>query len=174
MAEWLGRGLQNLLQQFESARYLYRSPKFGAFFKSARFDRYSMKYSQWIGIIAALALCVAAFYNWTYHPDLKKYFTGFFSEQNMYGKPGKLMIGLSIIAILMFALKKVWAKRVNWIICAILAAYVLKTYILFTTCYRGICPVKQPAIFVMLFAPVVMIIMAFLPELPRAVNSKTS
>jgi hypothetical protein len=31
VAEWLGRGLQNLLQQFESARYL-RSSQMGAFF----------------------------------------------------------------------------------------------------------------------------------------------
>ena len=129
-----------------------------------------MKYSQWIGIIAALALCAASFYNWTYHPDLKTYFTGFYSEQNMYGKPGKLIVGLSVIAIIMFLLKKVWAKRVNWIICALLGAYSLKTYILFTSCYRGICPEKQPAIYVILIAPAVMLLMTFLPELSGANN----
>lgn len=82
----------------------------------------------------------------------------------MYGKPGKLIIILSGIAIVMFAVNKLWAKRVNWLICAILAAYALKTYILFTTCYRGICPVKQPAVYIMLIAPVIMLVMAFLPK----------
>lgn len=124
----------------------------------------SMKYSQWIGILAAIALGVAAFQRWTFYPDLKDYFTGFYSESNLYGKPGKLMLILAGIAIIMFAVNRVWAKRVNWLVCGILAAYALKTYILFTTCYRGICPVKQPAIFVMLLAPVVMLVMAFLPR----------
>ena len=138
----------------------------------AAFLFYNMKYSQWVGIIAALALCAACFYNWTWHPDLKTYFTGFYSEQNMYGKPGKLIVGLSVIAIIMFAMKKVWAKRVNWIICAILAAYALKTYILFTSCYRGICPAKQPAIYVMVIAPAIMLLMTFLPEFTRSGNTK--
>ena len=133
-----------------------------------------MKYSQWVGILAALALCAATFYNWTWHPDLKKYFTGFFSEQNIYGKPGKLIIVLCVIAIAMFLLKRVWAKRVNWIICAILAAYALKTYILFTSCYGGICPEKQPAIYVMVLAPVIMLIMTFLPDFSRTNEASES
>ena len=132
-----------------------------------------MKYSQWIGILAAIILCAACFNNWTWHPDLKTYFTGFYSEQNMYGKPGKLIVGLSVIAIMMFAMNKVWAKRVNWIICAILGAYALKTYILFSSCYRGICPVKQPALYVMIIAPVIMLLMTFLPELTASSKSKT-
>lgn len=133
-----------------------------------------MKYSQWIGILAALALCIACFQNWTYHPDLKTYFTGFFSEQNMYGRPGKLIVGLSVIATVMFLLNKVWAKRANWLICAVLAAYSLKTYLLFTSCYRGICPVKQPAIYVVLIAPAVMLVMAFLPKLNRMESQRPS
>ena len=91
----------------------------------------------------------------------------------MYGKPGKLIVGLSVIAIIMFAMKKVWAKRVNWIICAILGAYALKTYILFSSCYRGICPEKQPAIYFIVIAPAVMLLMTFLPEITRPGNAKT-
>ena len=132
----------------------------------------AMKYSQSIGILAAIALCVACFYPWTYHPDLDKYFTGLFSYQNSYGKPGKLMIALAVIAISMFALNKLWAKRVNWLICAILAAYALKTYLLFTTCYRGICPAKQPAVYVMIFSSAIMLVMAFLPRINQSPNPK--
>ena len=124
-----------------------------------------MKYSQWIGIIAALVLIAASFYNWTWHPDLKTYFTGFYSEQNLYGKPGKLIVILSALAITMFLIRKVWAKRVNWIFCAILAAYALKTYLLFGACYRGICPERQPGIWIMLICAVLMLLAALLPDL---------
>ncbi len=132
-----------------------------------------MKYSQWIGIIVAFALIAATFNNWTWHPDLKNYFTGFYSEQNLYGKPGKLIVILSALAIIMFLIKKVWAKRVNWIFCAVLAAYALRTYLSFSACYRGICPEKQPALYVVLIAPAIMLLMAFLPELPRSSSGDT-
>jgi len=51
-----------------------------------------MKYSQWIGVIAALLLIGACFMPWAYFPDLDKEFTGFFSQGNIYGKPGKVII----------------------------------------------------------------------------------
>jgi hypothetical protein len=123
-----------------------------------------MKYSQWVGMACAIILVAACFFPWTFHPDLNKHFTGFFSEQNMYGRPGKLVVIFSSIAFVMYALPKVWAKRVNWLVCAILAAYALKTYILFTACYRGICPVKQPAIYIVLIVPLLMLTAAILPQ----------
>src|SRR5690606_960231 len=43
----------------------------------------SMKYSQWIGVAASLLLVAACFLPWTWHPDLNKEFTGFFSENNV-------------------------------------------------------------------------------------------
>jgi hypothetical protein len=127
-----------------------------------------MKYSQWIGIVATIVLCIACFFPWTYHPDLNKYFTGFFSEQNMYGRPGKLILILGAMAITFFALPKVWAKRVNWLICAILVAYAIKTYIRFTSCYVGFCPVKQTAMYIVLIAPMIMLVMAFVPKLEQS------
>ena len=51
-----------------------------------------MKYSQWIGIAAAIMLVIAGFLPWTYHPDLNKNFTGFFTENNVYGKPGNVFV----------------------------------------------------------------------------------
>jgi hypothetical protein len=134
-----------------------------------------MKYSQWIGILAVIALCIACFFPLAYYPDLNKYFTGFFSEQNMYGRPGKLFMILGAVAILFFALNKLWAKRANWLVCAIIAAYAVKNFILFTACYRGICPVKQPAVYIMLIAPIIMLIAAFLPKvnnIPTAAKNK--
>jgi hypothetical protein len=125
-----------------------------------------MKYSQWIGIIAALLLIGACFLPWAYYPDLQKEFTGFFSEMNRYGKPGKVLVFFAVVQILFFLIPRVWAKRANILVAAMTIAFGIKSYILFTACYRGICPDKKAGIFLVLLIPFVMLIAAVLPDLP--------
>jgi len=126
-----------------------------------------MKYSQWIGILATLALCIACFFPWTYYPDINEYFTGFYSHQNMYGRPGRFFLVMGAIAIIFFAINKIWAKRANLLACALILAYALRIFILFISCYRGICPGREAGIYIILLAPVVMIVMAFLPRMKQ-------
>lgn len=123
-----------------------------------------MKYSQWIGIAAAIILAIAGFLPWTYHPDLNKNFTGFFSENNVYGKPGNVFIVVSIVAIVFFAIPKVWAKRWNMFICALILSYAIKSFIVFSGCYRGICPDKLAGLWIMLLSAVVIMLMALFPD----------
>lgn len=106
---------------------------------------------------------------WTFHPDLNKEFTGFFSENNVYGKPGKVFIVLAVIAIIFFLIPKIWAKRGNFFIVAITLAYAIKSFIVFTGCYRGICPVKRAGIWIMLSSAILMLAMAlFVPDLKKS------
>ncbi|HUB62109.1 MAG TPA: hypothetical protein VL978_15445 [Puia sp.] len=123
-----------------------------------------MKYSQWIGIVAALLLVAACFMPWAYFPDLGKDFTGFFSEENRYGRPGKLLTFFGIVMIVLFAVPKVWAKRANIIVAAITVAFVIRSYILFTGCYGGVCPGKRAGIFLVLAASVVAMIATLFPD----------
>jgi hypothetical protein len=102
-----------------------------------------MKYSQWIGIAAALLLIAACFMPWAYFPDLGKIFTGFFSEKNIYGRPGKVLIFFSVVEILLFAVPRVWAKRANIFVTVLAIAFVIKSYILYTSCYGGYAPTKE-------------------------------
>src|ERR1700753_1021731 len=106
-----------------------------------------MKYSQWIGVAAALLLIAACFMPWAYFPDIQKDFTGFFSEKNSYGKPGKVLIFFCVIQLVLFLLPKVWAKRTNILVSAMTIAFAVKSYILYTACYKGICPEKKAGIF---------------------------
>jgi hypothetical protein len=123
-----------------------------------------MKYSQWIGVILTVILASSSFFAWTWHPDLNKYFTGYFSERQIYGKPGNVFIFLGVFAIIFFMVPRVWAKRWNFAIGALILAYGIKTFILYTGCYNGICPVKQPGIWIMLISSVLIMIMAVLPD----------
>lgn len=124
-----------------------------------------MKYSQWIGIGAAIVLVVACFLPWTFHPDLNKSFTGFFSEKNNYGKPGKVFIVFAVVAIVFFLIPRIWAKRWNLLIGALTVAYAIKSFIVFSGCYHGICPAKQAGLWIMLLAAVAMMGMALMPDM---------
>jgi hypothetical protein len=124
-----------------------------------------MKYSQWLGIIASIILMISCFLPWTYHPDLNKTFTGFFSENNAYGKPGRTLIFLGIFASICFIIPRVWAKRLNFFISAVLIAYAIRTFIVFSGCYRGICPEKREGLWLMVISAGIIIIMAILPDI---------
>jgi hypothetical protein len=124
-----------------------------------------MKYSQWLGIAAALLLVAACYMPWAYFPDLGKEFTGFFSEQNRYGRPGRILTFFSAAMILLFLIPKVWAKRINMVVTAITMAFAIRSYMLFTACYRGICPEKRTGVFLVLLAAAITLAAALLPDL---------
>ncbi|HMH24901.1 MAG TPA: hypothetical protein VK563_24165 [Puia sp.] len=131
-----------------------------------------MKYSQWIGVVASLLLIAACFLPWAYYPDLQKNFTGFFSEKNMYGRPGKVLVFLGVVAMILFLVPRIWAKRTNMLLGAVILAFSIKSFILFTACYKGICPDRREGVFLILIAPVIMILCAILPDIK--LREKTS
>ncbi|NML22305.1 hypothetical protein HHL16_15585 [Pseudoflavitalea sp. G-6-1-2] len=123
-----------------------------------------MKYSQWIGILAAITLVIACFIPWAYYPDVQKDFTGFFSENNQYGRPGKFFIAFAVLAIVFFLLPKIWAKRWNLLINAIIVAWAIRCYLVFSACYNGICPDKKSGLWLVVGSAFVMLLMAVFPD----------
>ena len=121
----------------------------------------------WLGIVACIALIVSCFVEWAYF-DInaeKVEFTGFYSYQNYYGKPGKFLVVAGAIALLLMLLPKLWAKRVNLFVCALTVGYAVKTYILYTSCYNAYCPEKRAGIYLMLGSSLVMLMASVFPEL---------
>ena len=75
----------------------------------------------------------------------------------MYGDhclrtPNKLVCNCSIR--ILFFIPKIWAKRVGQITAVIILAYAIKTFILFASCYAGICPEKKSGIFLVLWSAI--------------------
>ena len=123
-----------------------------------------MKYSQWIGVAAALLLIGACYLPWAYFPDLHKEFTGFFSENNVYGRPGKIFVFFCGIAIVLFLVPRIWAKRANIFVAAVILAFAIKSFILYTACYRGICPEKRVGIFLVMLGAILIVVTAVSPN----------
>lgn len=125
-----------------------------------------MKNSQWLGIGAALLVIAACFMPWAYFPDLREEFTGFFSEQNRYGRPGKVLIFFCGVEIIFFLIPRVWAKRANIFVSAVCFAWGIKSYILYSGCYRGTCPERRVGIFLVLGGSLIALVASLLPDLP--------
>jgi hypothetical protein len=124
-----------------------------------------MKYSKWVGIGACIILIVSCFLPWTYHADLNKTFTGFFSEKNMYGKPGKFLVVFSVISVALILLPKIWAKRTHLFLSALSFGYAVRTFILFTSCYNAYCPEKKGGVWLMIISCFIILIVSVFPDM---------
>jgi hypothetical protein len=125
-----------------------------------------MKWLKRLGLAAAALGIVACFLPWAYYPDLQKSFTGFQTEQNIYGKPGGVLTFLFVCCAVFLLIPRIWAKRLNLIFAGLLVAYCVKCYLLFTACYRGNCPVKEGGMFILLLSAALVMLAALLPDMP--------
>ena len=124
-----------------------------------------MKYYKVLGSLSCAVLAISCFLPWTFYPDLNKSFTGFFSEENMYGKPGKVFIFLAIISAALILINRIWAKRVLLFVAAINIAYLIKSYVLFTTCYSALCPVKQYGLYLLMAGTIMLMVVSIFPDM---------
>ena len=124
-----------------------------------------LKILQKAGIIACIILLLSCFMPWAFYADIHETFTGFYSFQNQYGKPGKFLSVMALIAFALMMLPKIWAKRTNLFVCALAVGYAIKTYILFTSCYNAYCPEKKAGIFIMLLSTIIMLVSSAFPDL---------
>jgi len=129
--------------------------------------------SKWLSLAALLLLLVACFLPWTWHADLGKDFTGFFSERNMYGKPGKFLLAMGGLSTLCAFLPYLWMKRLALFTTALNLAYAVKSFILFSTCYGGYCPEKKAGLWMMAICTILLFIAALFPE-GEAVSEKVN
>jgi hypothetical protein len=132
-----------------------------------------MKYYKVIGLIACIALVASCFLPWAYYPDLNKSFTGFFTEQNVYGKPGVAFTFFAVVSLVLIFINKLWAKRTLIFVAALNLGYLLKTYVIFTSCYKGYCPKKEYGIYFLIISSVILLLVSFFPDTKLSDNEKT-
>ncbi len=131
-----------------------------------------MKYYKVIGPLACIALVVSCFLPWAYYPDLNKSFTGFFTEQNVYGKPGMVFSFFAATSLVLIFVNKIWAKRTLIFFAALNLGYLLKTYVIFTSCYKGYCPQKEYGLYCVIISSVVLLLVSFFPDIKVGDNEK--
>jgi hypothetical protein len=124
-----------------------------------------MKYSQTIGIVAALALMGACFLPWIYIPSLQHTYTGLYTGVTRFGRPGVLAIVLAAVSVLLFLIPRIWSKRLNVIVAAVGISWAARNYMLMTSCLMGECPEKKTGIFLVPLLALVVMLMTLLPKM---------
>jgi len=124
-----------------------------------------MKYSQPIGIAAALAMMAICFLPWTFIASQQITVSGFHAAGTNFGKPGLFNFAMCTIMIIMFAVPAIWSKRINVFVGALNLAWSFRNYLLLSACMMGECPEKKPALFALMGLAGVLQIMALLPKL---------
>jgi hypothetical protein len=118
-----------------------------------------------------ILLIVACFMPWAYYNDptitteAQRTFSGFYSYQNYYGKPGKFLVFFGSLSLLLKIIPKIWAKRIDLFLCAIAMAYGLKCFFEYRGVYGGVVPVVYPWLYIMNLSLLVMMAAAIFPDL---------
>lgn len=123
-----------------------------------------MRYSNYIGAIAAFALIISCFLPWAYVPSIDSILTGVDTPNTRFGKPGLLNIIFAALAILFFLIPKLWAKRINIFVGAFNLAWTIRNFILLGLCEVGECPEKKYGIYLSLLGSVVLLAMSLFPS----------
>ncbi|MFT4022520.1 MAG: hypothetical protein QM664_01900 [Flavihumibacter sp.] len=133
-----------------------------------------MKYSSLIGVIAALAVIGSCTMWWIVIPDKNIHVSGFVSGGTRFGKPGLINAFMSGVALLLFVIPRVWAKRANLFFAAFNLAWAIRNYILLSSCHGGDCPEKQAGLYLLVAASALLLAMAMalFPDLPVSQDKK--
>lgn len=124
-----------------------------------------MKYSQQIGILAAIGLVISCFFPWSIIISKNLSISGFATKGTSFGRPGLFHAIFCTASVLFFAVPRIWAKRTNVFIGAINLAWAIRNYVLVSSCMLGECPEKQPALYVVLGCAIIMQLMVLFPNL---------
>lgn len=125
-----------------------------------------MKHASRWGALAAIAVIASCFMLWITVPDKQIAVGGFASGGTRFGKPGLVNAFMSGIALLLFLIPRVWAKRINLFFSAFNMAWAIRNYILLSTCRGGDCPHKEAGLYLLVAASVLLLAMALFPDLP--------
>jgi L-lactate permease len=126
-----------------------------------------MKYSQQIGIVAALALIGICFLPWIYVESLHLTLNGINGKINEHLTFGRQIIPHTIfcsILIIFFLIPTVWAKRTNLFIGFLNLSWAIKNYIIFTMC-RPECPQIKPTLYALVLLAITIQLCTFLPKM---------
>src|SRR5215210_3892114 len=96
-----------------------------------------MKYSNYVGVVVAVALIISCFVPWVYIQSIQTTITGSNTGSTNFGRPGAIHIILCVFAVILFLLHKVWAKRANLFVVTFNFAWAIRNFLLITHCEMG-------------------------------------
>jgi hypothetical protein len=118
-----------------------------------------MRGTRWIVILLAFILIGACYYPWVIIESRQVVISGFHSTINDFGKPGMVNVFLCAAYIICIFLFKNWSIRAAFFISTVNIAWAARNFLIIAACRGGICPDKQPALYILLIGSVILTIL---------------
>jgi hypothetical protein len=118
----------------------------------------------WLGLLATVVLVIACFYPWVTIPSKNIVVSGVDATGTAYGKPGYLNFILSTLYALFLIIPKEWSRKIALFAAAFNLAWSVRNFLIISSCHGGICPEKQPAIYIVWIAALVMLLALMLTK----------
>ncbi|MEO6670627.1 MAG: hypothetical protein ABIN36_14185 [Ferruginibacter sp.] len=126
------------------------------------------KFMYYTGLVAAVAIIGCCFLPWVHYNSINTTFTGYnvtkFATGNYYGRAGVPITILSVIVLVLMLLPYLWAKRTNLFMSALLFAYCIRTYIIFTSALFAGEVEKQIGIYLIVLLSFMMLLASLFPK----------
>lgn len=123
-----------------------------------------MKWIKWLSILAAIILILSCFFPWVVIKSKNLTVSGVDVAGLAYGHYGYFLIPLSLIFILLQLINRIWAKRINVAVGALIATVSFACVWIFR-CEYGECPEKQTALYVMFGCAFIVFLGSLLPDI---------
>jgi hypothetical protein len=124
-----------------------------------------MRWMKWIGIAAAIVLCISCFQPWVVIESKQLTLTGMDTTGTNYGKPGILFIIFSFIFLVFSLIPSIWSKRANMVVAVLNLAWGIRNYFLISTCSGGECPQKKLALYLVFACSIIMLLGSLFPDM---------
>jgi hypothetical protein len=127
------------------------------------------KIIQYIAILSSAALIATCFIPWVHYNSINTTFTGFnvkeFATGVNYGKAGRIITIFTSLSLLCTILPFSVPKRINMFVSALLFAYSIRTYVLFTGSLFDGEVEKLAGIYLIVVLSFVLVICSIFPNL---------
>ena len=126
------------------------------------------KIIQYTAIISCVALVATCFIPWVHYNSINETFTGFnvkrFSTGVYYGRAGLIVTIFTSLSLLLTLLPYSALKRINMFVCALLFAYSIRTYVLFTGSLFDGEVIKLSGIYLIVILSLILVVCSIFPN----------
>ncbi len=102
---------------------------------------------RWLAITAAIVLIIACFFPWVTISSKNIVVSGVDATGTSFGKPGYMHLLMAGLTIILLLIRNMITLRITIFLTAFNAAWSIRNYIVISSCYGGICPEKQGALY---------------------------
>jgi hypothetical protein len=120
---------------------------------------------KWLTIILVAILTISLFFPWVTIESKNIVVTGLDAKGTSFGKPGLFNLVLCIIFLFLLLINRNWSKRAAFFVSAFNIAWAVRDFVIISTCYAGVCPVKHTALYVLLFSSILITICTLFVEI---------